>query len=880
MLVGYSQLSNSNPVGFESEVVLTPANIQVDEFYVDSSHPDYLQIVFTEKKTSNLRNLWFMYSKKGYLKFSQPILIQEINSSVPSFPTIAANSKQAVALWQEDGSDGTIRLRYSSLELDLLAKNDQEIRFSSVRSMEKGSFMGKIFRGGENFLHIVYHRTSGSKISLFHTRFSNPGTITPFGNILPSPSDANARGNFFPSVHRIGATLMIAWQTRTKDSKTNTFNDEIYHVSSSDEGVRWDSLTRITDNSIPDFSPDLFSIQNKPAVVYALQTDNRWQIKLSLNQNGVWSQPITVSHTNSNAFKPVASFVRDKLRVLWYDFRKGNAAIFLQDVLLQGEINPKNLESQFSAEDTQLSFSAGSNIHPEFFLLGSRPGVIWKRTMQGNEQLILKLSDVDAPKLEVASDNHPSQAPFWSNKTSGRLLWQTPKDTSGIAGYAFLLSNREDDLPMVKTHGPEITFIPYNSLPEGKSWAHVRVIDGAGNFGPVTHYPLWVDLVGPKLIDLKANVPKNAPTSEQNPAFFWTSEDKDSRYKVTLYKGTEKIQEREITASRFAFQVLPPGKYDFWVQAKDAAGNLGNPLRYPFIVFQDQLQPEKPDVGIKNLNGGFFLTGKSKLLVSVKPQLSKAEFSGVLIGFADDQQGFSEMQTYPPDRDLEIDRSSQKGIQWLQVRILYRDGRKSKQAALPFFNGNEVDFMQALDVQDQKKDASIVFSSRYHIGRVPIYWKAYRLENGAKILFQAGTVISGQKFSYKFFPEGKFEISYQMQRPDGVLTPAQEAQFSSEGQYYVATAQPKPDLTEKKNVDHGKPDTFTDKPMPPNSFNLFGWLREALTWNLEGRSITLIFLFSNVLLVITGTFLFLSSRSFRFLLNGLWFKIKWRYRFF
>jgi hypothetical protein len=69
-----------------------------------------------------------------------------------------------------------------------------------------------------------------------------------------------------------------------------------------------------------------------------------------------------------------------------------------------------------------------------------------------------------------------------------RFTWEAADET-GITGYSFVLDDRPDTLPPEAPLRPE-TEITFPGLPANRSYFHLRARDGAGNWGPVTHFLL------------------------------------------------------------------------------------------------------------------------------------------------------------------------------------------------------------------------------------------------------------------------------------------------------------------------------------------------------------------------------------------------------
>lgn len=73
---------------------------------------------------------------------------------------------------------------------------------------------------------------------------------------------------------------------------------------------------------------------------------------------------------------------------------------------------------------------------------------------------------------------------------TARVVWSATDETS-VTGYATLLDQNPHSLPPTDAVTQE-TEVRIDALPGALSWYHVRAQDGAGNWGPVEHFPLYV----------------------------------------------------------------------------------------------------------------------------------------------------------------------------------------------------------------------------------------------------------------------------------------------------------------------------------------------------------------------------------------------------
>ena len=64
--------------------------------------------------------------------------------------------------------------------------------------------------------------------------------------------------------------------------------------------------------------------------------------------------------------------------------------------------------------------------------------------------------------------------------------WQAT-DTTGIAGYSYVLDQEPATIPPEKNMGSKVA-MTFSDLKKGLWFLHLRAADGAGNWGPTTHY--------------------------------------------------------------------------------------------------------------------------------------------------------------------------------------------------------------------------------------------------------------------------------------------------------------------------------------------------------------------------------------------------------
>jgi hypothetical protein len=881
------------PIGFNDAFPITSPNTTVDEFYISRERAPYVFVIYTEKNGPG-QNLWVSHSKKSKLAFETPLLLHKTNGSFPMYPSIACNQNYALALWQEESISGIIQLKFAYASLK--ENSDDILKWSAPLSLLGGangqndSFLGLVYAAGPAF-HIFFHKKIGRIIQLYATSLSDPRDGRQVAYSLPIAGGSNVRGNFFPSVSHWGNSLYLAWQTKAIESKREILNDEIYYASSANGGKSWNTAKKLTDNVYADFTPYVFTIEGQPAIIYASRPQKSWAIYLKYMYSGEWSKPIQLSHTTSNAFKPAAVLYRNRIKAFWYDYRNGFSSIVMQDFEILDDDNkllaPERTEKNVAQNDTIFSVIDGAHQESMLILFGKRFGVIWKRIAGQSKRLYMKLPDISAPAITLKSGTHANTSPYWTGKTNGFIYWEKPEDPSGIKGYAYFISEKPDEEPVLLTHSGDITKIEFSNLKEGKNWAHVRVIDNAQNLGPTAHFPLWLDLSGPKMASLISSLPKNTPTSENNPSFAWTLTEKEGvkGFNTELYRENRLFEKKFIQEAKISFTNLKEGKWNFRVQAEDQAGNKGNILEYPLIIFNDRNKPGAPEIFSQNLLDNFYTDTENMLKIKINPQKSVSPYYGVQTSLALEKFSLAEYESHLPEYIITLElKNKSKGLYWLKVKIKYGDGRLSRAAFLPFFHGSETEYMTSIDIIQNEADYTLSFQSKLNLGKSLVTWAGYKKIQDNKIKFKTGRLNVRDTLSYKYFTRGDYILSYALIRPDGKITPFTDFPFLSSSPF-VMPENLAQEVTIIDNTWSGLAklkllEIVEREEIVPIVDTILKILRgeevKEVHITIRNFPLWLFFLSLPLTLIIFIIILFLNVLSFRFFLEGLIFKLRWK----
>ena len=117
------------------------------------------------------------------------------------------------------------------------------------------------------------------------------------------------------------------------------------------------------------------------------------------------------------------------------------------------------------------------------------------------------IDGLDPIEVEVVPDTTPPPAPVinsvthpdqdkWYKNNNPTFNWTKPDDPSGIAGYSFILDQKATTVPDTTIDTTERTK-SYTDVADGTWYFHVRAVDGAGNWGPASHYKIKIRTVFP-----------------------------------------------------------------------------------------------------------------------------------------------------------------------------------------------------------------------------------------------------------------------------------------------------------------------------------------------------------------------------------------------
>ncbi len=201
--------------------------------------------------------------------------------------------------------------------------------------------------------------------------------------------------------------------------------------------------------------------------------------------------------------------------------------------------------------------------------------------------------EVIPPAGLVASS--PSHSGAWSANSTVQIVWGGASDPSGISGFSYAFSPVADFVPdAVKDAEASVTTLTM-PLPDGEHWFHIRVGDGAGNWGNTVHVgPIRIDTFQPvrpvpsspshqvggasadRTIDVAWSGGSDAQSGLDGFAVSWT---------LGRAGAPPLTKNAEETVSRVTSPQLANGAWWFNIRAVDNAGNWSDTVSVgPFSI--------------------------------------------------------------------------------------------------------------------------------------------------------------------------------------------------------------------------------------------------------------------------------------------------------
>lgn len=280
--------------------------------------------------------------------------------------------------------------------------------------------------------------------------------------------------------------------------ENNRITYQLYSAYSDDKGVTWSDAVLVTDaqaaggNIISYTNQRPFLHEFNGTLYLAWERSQAGSVKPSvviaaLSEEGRINGPIEqLSPKQVTAYQPVLFTYNGSLYALWVDTRRGVENIYLavkkQSLWDETRVSLAGLYSVFG---TPLVTDNGKNLH-----------IFWEQK-NNKKYRVTRLSIdryVDKPVLQPLSFKDGQRS--GSGKIGARIRF--PKDSSGIAGYSWILTkNRDEEPPEEFMRFPNQNDISVFIEEDGLWYLKAKNLDNAGNWSKSTVLSYYRDTTPP-----------------------------------------------------------------------------------------------------------------------------------------------------------------------------------------------------------------------------------------------------------------------------------------------------------------------------------------------------------------------------------------------
>ncbi len=285
-----------------------------------------------------------------------------------------------------------------------------------------------------NTIHVVWY--DGVTIAkpnweIFYKR-STDGGLNWSANVNLSNNDSIS---YNPAIAVSGNYVHVVWYDNL-DSKLDVdgkpdWNYEEYYKRSTDGGITWGPVIRLTNNAYKSLHPSIFVSGLNVHIVWNDNRDGNYEVyyKNSADRGDNWSADMRLSYTAGKSWIPAVAVSGSVVHVAWHDSTAGNWEIYYKrsiDGGISWGADTRLTNNSASSEYPTLAVS-GSIVHIAWndFRNGTIPNIYYKRSTNGglswgtDTRLSMKNSNYDLfPSLELNGSN--LHLVFYSHRTTGK----------------------------------------------------------------------------------------------------------------------------------------------------------------------------------------------------------------------------------------------------------------------------------------------------------------------------------------------------------------------------------------------------------------------------------------------------------------------------
>jgi hypothetical protein len=471
------------------------------------------------------------------------------------------------------------------------------------------SFLPKIIVDAAGSIHIFYHEEMKGKFTLYQMTSKDSGTTWTEPKVvlkdLGITDPSKERGNFFPTIVSFHDSLYMALQSRSGGGEEKIY-DELYFVSSLDNGKTWANPTRLTFQKMDDVRPFLIqhpsetlgtNVKTELHLFWERNVSNAWNIfhqkGLVLRNNEIdWGDAEQFTFSQNGAHYPQAFMYKDLMYLFWYQFYDGMDQIFFKTYNFT--------EKQWSPEK-RFTYDKTDNKREVCTTLASNIFVCWQSEdkKKNSSSIILRSLDRSTPKPVLYSESHKEGV--YSTNRHLKMSINPIDDPSGIKGYAYILDSNPGTVPDIMNSEFSNFSTEIDIDRDGVQYFHLRSIDKADNWSETATFKVCIDTSLPEILSISSpDFNEGLSTSTASGSFIIQAQAVSGMagYSFSLGSGQAVPPVKRILSSSNVIPVTVQAKGDvvFTVSAMNNTGKWSSPRSFKFKYQGDITPPSAPFV--------------------------------------------------------------------------------------------------------------------------------------------------------------------------------------------------------------------------------------------------------------------------------------------
>ncbi|OJF77086.1 MAG: hypothetical protein BKP49_02805 [Treponema sp. CETP13] len=415
------------------------------------------------------------------------------SGSVPDIFSLAINQDSVIAIAVQSGDQ----------KISSVVSTDKGKSFQSYEVYQTGDTLiaPRIYRSANNTFTLFATSSDGNAFHLKTARSKDGINWSAFSAFQESTTFSNA---FLPMLQvipksgsRDSESDIVVFQAFYRSGERLSY--QLFSTLSSDNGLTWSDpvfLTQIGsgDQTFEKYNnqrPNLLYTNNELYLAwersyYTSSNSSIYVVKIS--PEGTFTQtPQVLSPSTASAHQAQLFEFNNQVSILWYDNRRGKDSIYFAQ------------KNGFLWDDERISTSSQNTVFASPLVINSGKDfhVFWEQELASGGHRVTRLSEdrtVLPAKIYASSFALGKRSP--SDKATFRVVM--PSDSSGIAGYSWVFTNkRSEKPPKTFMEFPNKQYISDIADTDGEWYLKVRVQDMAGNWSEATSLTYYRDTTPP-----------------------------------------------------------------------------------------------------------------------------------------------------------------------------------------------------------------------------------------------------------------------------------------------------------------------------------------------------------------------------------------------